>query len=221
MSLSDYDGLKQSVADYLDDDSLSDQIEDFIRLAEARHKLEVRIREMQVREELTLSQGSDADTDRFLALSGLSETFLDLKSLRLKVPTTTSGRMYFPPLDEVTNDDMVERAIKDARRPCAFHVWAEEIEFDSMADQDYTVELWFYKELAALSASNTSNELLARSPGVYLFAALAESAPFLLNDERVSVWEAKYQSLRDALNPAERESRRAGPLISRVRGSTP
>lgn len=220
MALDTYAGLQASIADHLDDD-LSAQIQDFIALAEARHKREIRIREMQAREELTLSEGSDADTDRFLSFSGLSSTFLDLKSLRLKIPTTTSGRMYYPPLEEVTGDQMVERAIKDARRPSSFHVWAEEIEFDSMADEDYAVELWFYTELTALSDQNTSNALLLRAPDVYLYGSLMASAPFLLNDERLKTWGDLYIQARDELNRTERESRRGGPLISRVRGATP
>lgn len=221
MSITTYEELKSAITDWLDDSELSGHVDSFIDLAEARHKREIRIREMQVRESLTLSEGSDADTDRYLALSGLSATFLDLKSLRLKIPTTASGRAYYPPLEELADNEMMDVSVKDGRRPGAFKVWAEEIEFDSMADQAYTVELFFYKEMEALSDATASNALLARAPDAYLYAALSATAPFLVDDPRLQTWEALYAAVRDSLNQTERESRRGGPLVSRVRGLPP
>jgi hypothetical protein len=47
------------------------------------------------------------------------------------------------------------------------------------------------KVLPALSASQTTNALLRDAPDVYLFGALAESAPYLQHDERLAMWEAR------------------------------
>ena len=46
MSLTNYSDLKTSVANYLARTDLTDQIPDFIRLAEYRMRREVRIRQM-------------------------------------------------------------------------------------------------------------------------------------------------------------------------------
>lgn len=221
MSITTYGELQTAVNDWLEDSELSGHVTTFIQLAEARHQTEIRIREMETRETLTLAAGSDADTDRFLALSGLSSTFLDLKYLRLKVPSTSGGSSYYPPLEQVTHDEMTRHARKDAGTPCAFSIWNEQIVFDRMADVAYTVEVLFYSPVTPLSDSNTTNALLTRSPGVYLFSSLAEAAPFLMHDERIDVWEQKYQTLRDQLNKSERDQGRAGPLVPKVRGLPP
>ena len=48
--------------------------------------------------------------------------------------------------------------------------------------------------LPALSNSNPTNALLRDAPDLYLFGALAESAPYLQHDERVPVWEARLSA---------------------------
>lgn len=211
MSLDTYDGLQASVASYLDDDSLSDQIQDFIRLAEARLSREIRIREMLMREDLAI-----LEDDRYV---NLPDDFLDHKYLRIQTPAG-HRRRYFPDLDEVNIDKMTQESVNEKRRPCIYTIH-EQIEFDSEADQDYTAEIFYYVELTPLSDSVASNVLLARDPSVYLYASLLESAPFLLNDERLKTWGDMYVDAKDKLNRSAWESRRGGPLISKVRGATP
>ena len=48
--------------------------------------------------------------------------------------------------------------------------------------------------LPALSGSNPTNALLRDAPDLYLFGALAESAPYLQHDERLQVWEARLSA---------------------------
>ncbi len=77
-------------------------------------------------------------------------------------------------------------------------------------------ELFYYAKLTPLDGTNTTNSLLTDAPDAYLYGALAASAPFLLNDERVQLWESLYTDVRDTLNGAEIESRHPGPLVSKV-----
>lgn len=216
MALDNYSDLKTAIADWLERSDLSSHVDSFIRLAEARHKREIRIREMQQRDTLTI-----AEDDRYEELSGLANTFLDLKGIRIRVPTTGSGRRFVRDLTQITPDEMVKRSIKDAAAPNYFTVWEDTLEFDTKMDQDYTAEVFYYSELTALSTDNQTNALLTRAPDCYLYAALSATAPFLLNDERIPVWEGLYQQARDTLNRSESESRRGGPLTVRVAGSTP
>lgn len=213
MALSSYTDLKASVIDWLDRDDLNSRVDDFIDIAEARHAREVRIREMREAATLSLTQGA-----RTVALP---EDFLDFDFLRIRVPSSSvTGRRFLPDLNEVTTHELTRRSINDARRPMNFAVH-EDIEFDAEADQNYTVELFYYVQLPALSDSQATNALLTKAADVYLYATLSASAPFLLNDERVPLWESLYMDAKDGLNMASRKSRRGGPLISRVSGATP
>jgi hypothetical protein len=47
--------------------------------------------------------------------------------------------------------------------------------------------------IVALSDSATSNWLLTLSPDIYLYATLVELSPFLIEDDRVPLWEAELQ----------------------------
>lgn len=201
MSLDTYAGLKQEIADTLDRDDLTSFIDSFIDLAEARHQREIRIREMIVRATVSAA-------DRYLALP---TGFLQMSMLRLLTNPVTV-------LAEVSLHEMNRRRQETTGKPIFFTVH-EEIEFDRSPDQSYTAEMIYHAKLTALSDTNTSNALLTRAPDAYLYGALGAAAPFLSDDERLTVWAQLYQSAVDALNVMDR--RRAGPLVSRVAGATP
>lgn len=48
------------------------------------------------------------------------------------------------------------------------------------------------------------NWLLTAEPDIYLYATLVESAPYLKDDERIAVWEQRYQDAAEALSGSVR-----------------
>lgn len=211
MSFDTYSDLQASIADHLDRDDLASQITDFIRLAEARHQREVRIREMRRRDTLTISEGS---RETILPLD-----FLAHRQLRLRKPTGSFKR-YFDEFDEVSDEELQRRSVNQSRTP-RYYVLADVIEVDSEPDKDYTADLLYYSPLDALSDIVTTNDLLDRAPDVYLYASLLASAPFLIHDERLKVWGDLYVNARDTLNALERRALKSAMPVSRVKGPTP
>jgi hypothetical protein len=67
------------------------------------------------------------------------------------------------------------------------------------------VELWYYKKLDALSSA--LNSLYTANPDLYLYAALAASAPYMQDDKRIPVWERLYMQARDSVNVAHEAGR--------------
>jgi hypothetical protein len=202
MALSTYSELQDAIADYLDDD-LTSQIQDFIRLAEARHRREIRIREMVKREAITINA-------RYIDFPA---GFLEARNLRILTnPMKT--------LSEVSVHEMNLRRKEQTGLP-TFVTFHEQIEFDVVPDDAYNGEIIFYKAVDRLSGSVASNAILDIAPDAYLYGALLASAPFLLNDERVQLWGTLYAQARDSLNATAKASRRTGPLVSRVAGATP
>jgi hypothetical protein len=65
--------------------------------------------------------------------------------------------------------------------------------FGPYPDGNYTVTLVYYNRLAAISGA--TNSVFDSYPGLWLFGALCESAPFLKDDKRVVLWEAKFKEL--------------------------
>lgn len=210
MALDTYANLKLAIADYLDRDDLTDQIDDFIDIAESAHRDEVRFRELLTRASITVLDGDRAEP--------LPADFAQVKYIRLINPqTTTWSRYYLATLIQLSEHELTEQASLTDGPPKYFCI-NEQIEFDVAADQDYDGELLYYKRMTALSDGNTTNELLVRGPELYLYGALKATAPFLMNDERLNIWANLYQEALDRLNRAERTDRRSGPQIARVKG---
>lgn len=203
MSISTYAELKTAIADHLDRDDLTSQIDNFIDLAETRHKRDIRIREMIKRLGVTVD-------DRYI---DAPEGYLEALSFRLLTNPVT-------PLSYVTPETINDYRLESTGKPKYFTVH-EQIELDKAPDTSYSGEILYFKSLTALSDDATTNALLARAPDAYLYGALLASAPYLLNDERIETWSSFYTSAVEGLSNARRQERSVGSLVARVHGATP
>jgi len=204
MALDTYANLKAAIISFLDRDDLASYADDFIDLAEARHKREILIREMIARSQATLA-------GRFLSLP---TRFNKMKTIRLLTNPVTV-------LTELSLHEMNLERDAATGRPSFFTVH-EEIEFDVPPDNSpYTVEIIYYANFLPLDGTNTTNGLLVRAPDAYLYGALVASAPFLAADERIQTWETLYGVARDGLLLSDRQGRVGTSLGSRVSGAMP
>lgn len=201
MALSTYSELKTAIAAHLERDDLTSYVDDFIDIAEAMHKREIRIREMLSRSALTVNA-------RYVSLpSG----FLEAQTIRLLTNPVTV-------LEQVNQHEMNRWRSESTGKPYRYTIHAQ-IEFDITPDSSYSGEIIYFGEMTALSDANTSNSILSRAPDAYLYGALTASAPFLMNDERIETWGGLYANARDGLNAQARASRKVGPLIARIAGA--
>lgn len=203
MALDSYANLKTAITNFLDRDDLTGYVDDFIDLAEARHKREIVIRDMIARSQASV-------TGRFLSLP---TRFVMMKTMRLLTTPVTV-------LEELNLHEMNRERDEVTGKPSFFTVH-EEIEFDVTPDDTYTAEMIYYASFVPLDDTNTSNGLLVRAPDAYLYGALVASAPFLTSDERIQTWETLYGIARDGLLIADRKGRYGSPIASRISGSTP
>ena len=198
MALDTYANLKTEIADFLDRDDLTSQIDTFIDLTEARHKREVRVREMMTRASVTVNARQIS----------LPTGYLQMITFRLLTDPVTV-------LTELNYHEMNRNRTGNGK-PTLFAV-SNEIEFDKSPDSSYSGEMVYFKSQTALSASNTTNDILTNYPDLYLYGSLLAAEPFLMNDERIQTWAALYKSALDAAN--EMTNKKGGPLISRVSGA--
>ena len=71
----------------------------------------------------------------------------------------------------------------------------------------YTMEIDYYAKVAALSDSATTNDMLTNNPDLYLYGALLEAEPFLMNDARVGLWANAFrQALTDLQEQDDKDS---------------
>lgn len=217
MSLDTYANLKTAIADTLDRDDLSDNIDDFIDLAEEMHRRPpesdtnrdpeiiggVRLKEMITRSSITVNARQIS----------LPTRYLEAINFRLLTTPVTV-------LKAVNYHEMTRIRTSATGKPQYFTV-ANEIELDKSPDSSYSGEIVYYQYPTPLDATNTTNDVLTYAPGAYLYGALLASAPFLMDDPRIVMWRSLYRASAKGVSALTRKGRVVGPLVSRVSGPTP
>jgi len=201
-AITDYDTLQAEVAAWLNRADLTAEIPGFIQLAEASMNLVVRNNEMIARETSTCDNG----------YVNMPANWLETISLM------TTGS---PPrvLEFVRNEDLNHvRANEVSGVPRVYTILNNKFFMFPEPTSDLTVEMQYYEKIPALSDSNTTNWLLDKHPGAYLYGALAQAEPYLKNDERLVVWANLYSAVLEAMRMAsERAKYPQGNLHKRRR----
>lgn len=197
MAISNYSELQTAIANWLDRDDLTDRIPEFITLAEVRLGRELRKR--TIVSPFTVTAGDTSST--------LPEDCGELRYARHNSAFRNCAIKLTTPLGLDRFRDL------GAGTPEAAAVVNGNLLWNRQADTSYELELIYFAALVPLSDAAATNADLTTAPDLYLFAALAEAAPFLEHDERVPLWESKYQAALVAVN-ASRESAEmgAGPV---------
>lgn len=207
MSIDTFTNLKTAIEKWVDRDDLTaaapdNFAEEFIVLAESRHKRDIRIKQMITRAPITIA------TRQVAFPTGHLET------INLRLLTTPVTILTYMNLHELN------RVRQEGTGTPEFFTETSEFEFDVSPASSFSGEIIYYQSETALSASNATNEILDRAPDAYLYGALVASAPFLLDDARVQVWDRMYTDVVNGLKRVDLKSK-PGPLISRVAGATP
>ena len=175
MSFTTYDGLKVSVADWVNREDLVSVIPDFIELAENRifHELRSPINEKTA----DLNLGSDGYTT-------IPSDYLEVKDLFWN----------YNPLSRVSLTQIHSYVDRTGVAP---EVYAREqsklLVFPNPTQvAGDTLRIIYYFAPTKLSSSNPTNPVFQTLPEVYLYATLAEAANYLGSDG--SRWEGGYQS---------------------------
>lgn len=197
MALTTYSELKSSIADWLNRTDLTSVIPDFVSLAEAEIKR--RLRRTSVRDDDFSIDDVEVDLPSDLA---------ELRSIRLITGSTTQD----VPLRRCTIEMLNERKAREGTtgRPTDYAIVGAKLYVAPEPDQDYTAELVYFQSFDPLSASVTTNPILEEAPDAYLFGALLQAEPYLEHDNRIPMWQAKFDRAIDQLNDVrDREEQNA------------
>lgn len=179
MALSNYTELQDSIGKWLNRGDLAEQIPEFISLTEA--EISRVLRKSSTRQTVTLSEE---------ALT-LGSAVGELRSVRL----VTASPYRDLPLEIGTPEIFWgwKASFSASGRPRKAALIAGRLVVAPVPDAAYTAEIVYYNALVPLSDTNPTNEVLRDDPDVYLFGSLMQAAPYLKDDERIPVWEAKFQ----------------------------
>jgi hypothetical protein len=176
MALTNYNDLVTTVESYLARSDLASIIPTFVMLAQQRISRDLRTREMLKISTTTATDGTvelpiDFLEMREMHFQGNPPITLEYQSpdkfFRNQV-TTTSGLPYY------------------------YTIIGYEFQFAPVPDSAQVLQLLYYAEPTFISSTVPSNLYLANYPDALLYATLAESEPYLMNDERIQVWATMY-----------------------------
>ena len=192
MSISTYSELKTAVANFLARTDLTDQIPNFIQLAEARLSRELESRDQEKRANATLTIG-----DEYIALPS------DLREVR-EVKLNTSPNRVLDYKSPIQLDKDFPSA--STGKPLAYSIVGAEMKLRPIPDSTYTAEIIYIGGLTALSDTNAVNQLLTRHPDAYLSGALVEAYTYLMDEQRASTYDAKFSRAIEEIRKDEQRS---------------
>lgn len=186
MAITTYSELKTAIGNWLDRDDLTAVIPDFITLAEQQMERELRHYKM-------IERASGALDSQYSAVPADW-----LETIRFSITTSETFALEMTTLTDLMTRRQNSR--NTLQRPQYFAHIGEAFELFPTPDATYTMELVYYQAIPKLSDNQTTNWLLTDGVDAYLYGALLQAAPYLGDDERVSVWAQLYSGAVSSLN---------------------
>ena len=191
-----YANLQQNISDYLARQDLTAQIPMFISLAETRLNRDLRLRQTLQQSTYSMDSGFTVPTPA---------DFLELQDIHLVanpiVPLTFQTVSQFYRRSGVQNQGI----------PVNYTLIADNFVLSPEPTGASEISMTYFKIPQPMSDTNPTNEYLDVCPDLVLYASLAESAPFLMDDPRLATWQALYaeglasitKSNQDSVFPAQ------------------
>ena len=187
-----YANLQTNIADYLARSDLTDKIPMFISLAEKRLNRDLRLRQTLQQSTYTMTSGFQIPTPA---------DFLEMQDLHLEanpiIPLTFQTVSQFYRRNGGSNEQ---------GQPINYTLVADNFVLAPQPTGATTANMTYYKIPKVLSDTNPSNEYLEVCPDLLLYASLAESAPFLMDDPRLATWDGLYQTGLASITKSDEQS---------------
>ena len=199
MSISTYAELKTAVSNWLDRSDLTDRIPEFITLAEARIGRRLRVRGVEERATTPL-----VGSQEYYALPS---DFLEARNVQINTnPVNVLTYRTPQQLDK-------EYPYSTTGTPACFSIIGSEIQLKPVPGSTDTMEISYFKKLAALSDSNTTNWTMTNAPDLLLYGALIEAEAYLVNDPRIQIWKGAFDESMKEWNTQDKKGRHSGSML--------
>ena len=193
MAFDTYDNLKKAVVKQSHRNDLDIKFDDFLAITE----VEIRSNSegaLKVSLNEKISTAPTSTTDRSLAFP---PGFQSSRKFSITIDEHIEGLSFRTP------DQLIIR--NGSGRPCFFTVRNNEIEFDILPDEAYTVTMTYTVDLTALSPSNQTNNILTKYPNVYLYGCLKQVYIFSQDTEQATIYDGLFSEAIDSANNSEHD----------------
>lgn len=197
--ITNYATLQTAVGDYLARDDLSGWIPNFIQNAENKLRRTLNLRNEETALSVSISSGVAAVPSAFKALKF---AYYDRSPIQL---------LRWVSINELYND-YPNRA---TGVPCVISREGSNFVFGP-ASNDGTLKGIYYAKKDPLRTTDPS-WYATNAPEVLLYGSLLEAAPFLINDERIPVWQMFFNDAVETLKEEQNNSEHSqGSLAQRT-----
>ena len=204
MSLDTYANLKVAVREWTRRNDIDAHIDDVIDICEAEiyHGVDpLRLRSMETR------STADMDGTRYLALP---TGFLQMRQLRA---TAKNEDIRFRAPEQM--------AVHTTSGKPRFFTITSQLELDRVPDDTYEVEMSYYKIPTPLSSANTSNDVLANHPNIYLYGCRWAAYDYASEPEMANYNYGKFVNAIKGANRSDKKGRYGTAPVMRIEGCTP
>jgi hypothetical protein len=196
MAINTYGTLQTAVANWLDRDDLSARIPEFVSLCEAIFNRTLRIRAMETTVSDNTPSGSKEDA--------LPTGYLQMREIHLSTSPIVS-------LSYITPEIMYRiRAGSTNSKPNSYTIMGDNILFGPTPDGVYAYSMTYYKAIDALSDAAPTNWAILNAPDLYMYGTLLQAEPFIMNDERVPLWERGFRQAITDIQEQDNKDRHSG-----------
>jgi len=178
-----YPGTLASVADFLNRGDLTPTIPDFIILTEADMNRKLRTRLMTARTTTTINAQYDT----------LPVDFAGVISMQNVLGKPINAR------DPDAMALITTANIGAGSNITDYAVIGGSFQFYPIPVANQIVVMSYYQRIPALSLNPTGNWISLKHPDAYLYGALTAAAPYMQDDDRLSVWSGLYQNAIDSI----------------------
>lgn len=206
MAISTYAELQTAVANWLDRTDLTARIPEFIALSEAKMNRQLRLQFMETEIDIIINEEKEA----------LPTGFRSAKRFYLDTNPRVDLQ-YISPF-RLNSTDLGSNSTND---PVYFTYSGNNFQFRPIPDSGVTGKLLYFKAIDPLDTTPT-NTLLTNSPDIYLYGALAEAGPFLIDQEVSALYLSLFNQAMLSAQDEDDKNRTSGAVLQPVAsGSTP
>lgn len=195
--------LALSYADRTDSD-ITDRMNDFIAIVEARINRAIRVSQMSTRSLVVTADGQE--------YFGLPERFAGVRDIEVREKGATKGitAQYINP------EQMNGATTVNAPGNIYYTIIANQIQIAPPQDNK-VLEIIYYKLLKAISIDSPDNWLSERYPDCYVFGLIVEIESFVKNAQGAEMWNQRFESALQEISYEDRIDRWSGtPLTIKV-----
>lgn len=201
----DYQTLQATIQNYLHRNDLNTgggqtvNVDTFIELGQQRMNHDLDLLMMQTTATLTVTDGK----------APLPSDFLRMKSVRV----ADAGSILI--LQQRTlqqNGRVIQNAGGSTGTPGGYAIYGGVMEITPSPADTTEVDIIYTQRLAKFTNPTDTDAILTTYPNIYIYAAMVEAGPFIVDDKMAARWRSYYQEEVARLNDLNEDAEWDGPL---------